>query len=168
VSYLSPGSGAEAAQLTPGQPLALQVDPAITEVRLTRPDGTQISSTRGDQITIQNGQAVYADTDALGVYVVEEFKDGELQARHRYAVNLFAANESRVEPEEELAITQASGLQAAATDDRVGRQEFWRWLAALALIVLIIEWLVYQRNGIAYLRDRWRNRGQRRGSLGTR
>ncbi len=168
IGYLSPGSGAEAAQLTPGQPLALQIDPAITEVRLTRPDGTQISSTRGEQITIQNGQAVYADTDALGIYVVEEFKDGDLQARHRYAVNLFAANESQVEPEEELAITQTSGLQSATTNERVGRQEIWRWLAALALIVLIIEWLVYQRNGIAYLRDRWRNRGQRRSPLGTR
>jgi hypothetical protein len=24
--------------------------------------------------------------------------------------------------------------------------------------VLVIEWLVYQRNGIAYLRQRWRQR----------
>lgn len=168
VGYLSPGSGAEAAQLTPNQPLALQMDPAITELRLTRPDGRQISSNNSDQITVQNGQAVYADTDALGVYTVEEFKDGELQARHRYAVNLFAANESQVEPKADIAIRQTSGLQSAATDERVGRQEFWRWLAAIALILLVIEWLVYQRNGIAYLRDRWRNRGQPRSTLGTR
>jgi hypothetical protein len=24
--------------------------------------------------------------------------------------------------------------------ERVGWQEFWRWLAALALVVLVIEW----------------------------
>jgi Ca-activated chloride channel homolog len=60
-----------------------------------------------------------------------------------------------------LLVPQVSGLAQAQTSDRVGRQEFWRWLAALALLVLVVEWLVYQRNGIAYLRERWR---QRRGA----
>lgn len=160
VSYLSPGSGAEAAQLTPSEPLALQVDPTITEVVLTRPDGTRISSRNSAEVRLQSGQVVYADTNDLGVYTVEEFQDDELVARRRYAVNLFAPNESRVEPQQRLEVPQTSGLQTAATRERVGRQEFWRWLAALALAVLLIEWIVYHRNGIAYLREQWRNRGQ--------
>lgn len=168
IGYLSPGSGVEAAQLTPGDPVALQVDPSITELILIRPDGTRISSRSGDQLRIQNGQVVYADTDMLGVYTLEEYKEGELQARHRYAVNLFAPHESQVEPQENLEIPQTSGLQTASTQERVGQQEFWRWLAAIALIFLIVEWLVYQRNGIAYLREQWRNRRQGKRAVGAR
>jgi Ca-activated chloride channel family protein len=152
VGYLAPGSGAEAAQLAPGQPLAFQVDPSITTVRVTRPDGQVVP------LEIKGGQAIYADTDALGAYVVEQLQGEKLVARQRYAVNLFSADESKIAPQAELKIQQTSGLQQATTSERVGRQEFWRWLAALALIVLVIEWLVYQRNGIAYLRQRWRQR----------
>lgn len=157
VSFLAPGSGAEAAQLTPGQPLAFQVDESIDEVRITRPDGTTVSS-RGPEVQVQGGQAIYADTDALGVYTVEEFGDGELLARHRYAVNLFAPGESRIAAQRDLSIPQVSGAQSTVSRERDGRQEFWRWVALAALIVLLAEWLVYQRNGLAYLRERWRQR----------
>jgi Ca-activated chloride channel family protein len=44
MSFLAPGTGAEAAQLLPGRPLALQIDPSIEEVRVTRPTG--VSSAR--------------------------------------------------------------------------------------------------------------------------
>ncbi|MCG8351556.1 MAG: hypothetical protein MI924_27635, partial [Chloroflexales bacterium] len=166
INFLVPGTGAEAALLAPGQPLALQVDSSITEVRVTKPDGTAVSSLT-DAVQIQNNQAVFAATDELGVYLVEEFRDGERVFSHSYAVNLFAPGESQVAPQQDLEITQASGLQTTASNERVGRQEFWRWLAALALLVLVIEWLVYQRNGLAYLRDRWRNRGQGKGTIRT-
>lgn len=152
VGYLAPGSGAEAAQLAPGQPLALQIDPSITAVRVTRPDGQVVP------LDVKAGQAIYADTDALGAYVVEQFLGDKLIARQRFAINLFSADESKIEPKNELKIQQTSGLQQATAGERVGRQEFWRWLAAIALVVLVIEWLVYQRNGIAYLRQRWRAR----------
>jgi hypothetical protein len=152
VGYLAPGSGAEAAQIAPGQPLAFQVDPSITTVRITRPDGQAVP------VEVKAGQAIYADTDALGAYVVEQFQGEKLVARQRYAVNLFSADESKIEPRAELKIQQTSGLQQATAGERVGRQEFWRWLAAAALVVLVIEWLVYQRNGIAYLRQKWRQR----------
>ncbi|MEO7909270.1 MAG: BatA and WFA domain-containing protein [Roseiflexaceae bacterium] len=152
VGYLAPGSGAEAAQLAPDQPLALQVDPSITAVRVTRPDGQVVP------LEVKDGQAIYADTDTLGAYVVEQYLAEKLIARQRFAVNLFSKEESTITPQSELKIQQTSGLQQATAGERVGRQEFWRWLAAIALVVLVIEWLVYQRNGIAYLRQRWRAR----------
>jgi hypothetical protein len=161
MSFLAPGSGAEAAQLAPGQPLALQIDEAVSEVRVTRPDGTTVSS-RGDEVQIQGGQAIYADTDPLGVYVVEEYRGSELLARHRYAVNLFAPTESQITAQRDLTIPQDSGAQSTVARERDGRQEFWRWVALAALIVLMLEWLVYQRNGLAYLRERWRQRGRPR------
>lgn len=150
IGFLEPGSGADAAQLAPDQPLAIPVEPSISAVRVTRPDGTFVTP------EIRNGQAVYADTDTIGVYTVEQFQGEKLVARQRYAVNLFAPAESAIAPKAELAVPQESGQQQATAGERVGRREFWRWLAAIALAVLVAEWLVYQRNGIAYLRQRWR------------
>lgn len=151
VSYLVPGSGADAAQLAPGQPLALPVDASITAVRITHPDGSLVTP------EARNGQVIDADTTMPGVYVVEQFQGEKLVARQRFAVNLFDPAESAIGPQAELKVPQISGLQQATTAERIGRQEFWRWLAALALVVLVVEWLVYQRNGIAFLRQRWRN-----------
>jgi archaellum component FlaG (FlaF/FlaG flagellin family) len=173
INFLAPESGSAASQLVPGEPLALRIDPAITEVRLTLPDGTQLGSAGGvlqgeAALQIQNDQVIYADTSTPGVYVLEEFREGNLEARHRYAVNLFAPDESRIAPQSDLEVPQVSGLQSAVTEERVGRQEIWRWLAALALLVLVVEWLVYQRNGIAYLRERWRARRQQKAAPRSR
>lgn len=161
VGYLAPGLGSEAAQLQPGQPLSVPVDPTISEVRVTLPDGT-VRSSLNAAVQIQGGQAIFADTNALGVYTVEELRGNAVIARQRYAVNLFAPNESRITPQRDLAILQVSGAQSTLARERDGRQEFWRWIALAALIVLLIEWLVYQRNGLAYLRERWRARASPR------
>ncbi len=155
ISYLAPGNGAEASQLLPSQPLALPVDASITEVRVTRPDGT-VASSRDGGVQIRDGQAIFIDTDTLGVYMLEALRDGEILATHRYAVNLFAPKESAITAQRDLSVPQISGAQSTITRTRDGRQEFWRWLALVALIVLVIEWLVYQRNGLVYLRQRWR------------
>ncbi|MEN9937769.1 MAG: hypothetical protein RLZZ387_4348 [Chloroflexota bacterium] len=152
VGYLAPGSGAEASQLQPDQPLVVSVDPTATEVRVIRPDGTAAPA------PIQGGQAVYVDTSEVGPYIVEQLNGEEIIGRQRFAVNLFAPDESAIAPRPELSVPQTSGLTQAVTREQVGRQELWRWLAAVALAVLVVEWLVYQRNGIAFLRDRLRRR----------
>ncbi len=157
MNFLAPGSGAEAAQLLPGQPLSRQVDEAISEVRVTRPDGRTVSSRTGE-VQIQAGQAIYADTDALGVYLVEELAGEQVVGRHRYAINLFAPAESRIAAQRDLSVPQTSGASSTVSRERDSRQEFWRWVALVALLVLVVEWLVYQRNGLAYLRERWRQR----------
>jgi hypothetical protein len=165
MNFLAPGSGAEAAQLTPGQPLSRQMDATITEVRVTRPDGRTVSS-RSGEVQIQAGQAIYADTDALGIYTVEELVGDSVVGRHRYAVNLFAPGESRIATQRDLSIPQTSGASSTVSRERDSRQEFWRLVALIALIVLLVEWLVYQRNGLAYLRERWRQRaGDRQSPL---
>jgi hypothetical protein len=149
VDYLAPGAGASSNQLAPGQSLAVQVDEKISRVLLTLPDGRQ------QELPIQNNQAIYADTDALGPYTLEEFVGDEAVARQRFAVNLFAPGESQVAPQPDVAIRQTSGLAEAVTSGREGKHELWHWLAALALALLVIEWLVYQRSGLAYLREKW-------------
>lgn len=155
MEFLAPGIGSEAGQLLPGQALALQVDEQISEVRITRPDG-QVVSSRTGAVQIQANQAIYADTTSLGVYTVEGFSAEERVSRQLFAVNLFAPDQSRILPQRDLRIAQVSGAQSTLSRERDGRQEFWRWLALAALLVLLVEWLVYQRSGISYLRERWR------------
>jgi len=150
IGYLAPGSGLEAAQIAPGQPLIVAVDPAATAVRVARPDG------RVEAAQIQGGQAIYADTNALGPYLIEQVRNNQVIEQRRFAINLFTPEESRIAPASELRVPQVSGLQQAVTREQVGRQELWRWLAAAAILVVIIEWLVYQRSGLAYLRQRFR------------
>jgi Ca-activated chloride channel homolog len=147
-SYLAPGFGADTAQIAPGQAIALPVDQQITTVRVIQPDGTIVEP------EIRNGQAIFADTTRLGPYIVEQLAGDQLLARRRYAVNLQSERESQVAPQADLTIAQVSGLQQAVTREQAGRQEFWRWIAAAALVILVIEWLVYQRGSLEALRDR--------------
>jgi Ca-activated chloride channel homolog len=146
--YLAPGQGGEAAQLPPGQPLTLPLPPDATRVTITNPDGTTA------QLTSENNQIVYADTDALGVYNIMIERDGADPLQRAVAVNLQNAAESRVEPRSQLNLFQAGGRVVATAQERVGRSELWRSLAWIALIILLIEWLVYQRSAIAWLRSK--------------
>src|SRR5919202_1717326 len=47
------------------------------------------------------------------------------------ALNLMNPAESRVEPRKQLPIFQTGGRAVAASSERSGRSELWRWLAAL-------------------------------------
>jgi hypothetical protein len=152
LNYLAPGFGADTAQVAPGQTIAIPVDPRIDRVVVRLPNGQTATP------EIRNNQALFANTDQLGPYTFELFTGQELVARRRYAINLLSAQESQVAPKTELAIAQVSGLQQAVTQEQAGRQEFWRWLAAAALVILIAEWLVYQRGALSLLRDRLRRR----------
>lgn len=154
IEYLLPVSGV---QLTTGQPIVAPVDPSIEEVRIIRPDGRVVSS-RDGQVQVQTNQTFYTNTDVPGVYTLEERRGNEVIASRHFAVNLFAPDESRIEPRRDLSIPQISGAQSTVVRERDGRQEIWRWLALVALIVLLIEWLYYQRNTLTLLRERWRRR----------
>ncbi|MEA2725389.1 MAG: hypothetical protein QOH59_3160 [Gemmatimonadales bacterium] len=150
VGYLAPGQGGSANQLQPGQPLVVPVPPDTTEVRITPPGGTTV------RVTPANGQAIFAETDQLGIYGVAIVRPDLPPIERAVAVNLMNSTESRVEPRKQLPIFQSGGRAVAATGERSGRSELWRWLAGLALALLVIEWLVYQRPALALLRDRWR------------
>ncbi len=147
--YLAPGQGGEAAALQPGQPIVVPVPPDATSVIITNPAGV------ATRLTPENNQAVYADTDALGVYTVRVERDGAQPMTRGVAVNLQNAEESRVEPRQQLNLFQSGGRVVASAQERTGRSELWRWLAWIALILLVVEWLVYQRSALAWLRERW-------------
>jgi len=150
VSYLAPGQGADAASIAPGEPLLVPVPADATSVIATDPQG------QATTLTPQNNQAIYSATDALGVYTVRIERAGAEPIERAVAVNLQDSNESQVAPQTQLPLQQAGGGAVAEAQERSARSEFWRWLAAFALAVLVIEWLVYQRSALAWLRNRLR------------
>jgi hypothetical protein len=147
LDWLAPGRAAAVPQsLAPGELLALPQSPedAAGQIVVTRPDGSQVTvpASAGP-----SGAPVIAETGQLGVYRLE-LPDGR---RLSYAVNLFAPQESRLEP--------AAGLPGAASTaaDAAGLaglalREWWRPVALLALALLFAEWLVYHRPALARVR----------------
>lgn len=110
-------------------------------VRLIRPDGSSTTLSTAD------GRLTIADTDQLGVHRLEFGAD---QPGRMYAVNLFSPQESRIAPSESLPIDSSTSAGAALRLQQ-GSREWWRWLAFAALLLLLLEWLVYHRPALSRL-----------------
>jgi hypothetical protein len=141
--WLAPGSGSDLpTQVTPGAAAAVSLPPEVETVTLTRPDGSTV------WLGPEGGRVVFADTAQLGVYRLA-WGEGEGAS---FAVNLFAPQESDLRPAETLPL---AGIEGTGEDGRPGqaRREWWRPLAWIALALLTIEWLVYQRAALARFTD---------------
>lgn len=149
VDWLAPGArGSVPQSVAPGESLTFTAPDGKTSAQVTRPDGTPV------QVTAQNGQFVFANTDQLGEYVIQFRGDDSDQAspEARFTVNLFSPQESSLEPADNLPNLSAQVEQAGGGALRAMR-EWWRPLAFLALGLLFGEWLVYHRAALARLRD---------------
>ena len=123
--------------LTIGQSLPIRPPPEATAVRVTLPDGTQRN------LTVGRETLVFADTQNPGIYTVDILKDEAVIQSAPFAVNLFSPNESDITPQ--ASITLGKNVIAPAAREEVGHREFWPWVALAALLILLIEWYVYQR-----------------------
>ena len=120
-------------ELAVGEPISIESVPAETTLTVTRPDATTVELTPDPSGTVR-----FPGTHHVGVYTVE----GPGQPKRLYAVNLLDAEESRIEPQDEI---KFSSVTIAAQDRMVQRANVPLWpllvLAALALVCL--EWLAY-------------------------
>ena len=141
VDWLLPGRIGEIPdQVTPGQVLTFTPPHEITTLTVTRPDG--IST----QLGVQEGRALFADTTQLGVYRVTWGKDQSLV----FVVNLVNPQESDILPAESLPFFDGTS-ETENSFQQQARQEWWRPLALIALILLVFEWLVYNRATLSKL-----------------
>lgn len=141
--WLAPGSGSDLpTQIAPGAAAAFSLPPDVETITLTRPDGSTA------RLEPEGGRLVFADTAQLGVYRLA-WGDGEGVS---FAVNLSAPQESDIQPAETLPL---AGIEGAGEGERPGqaRREWWRHLAWIALALLAVEWLVYQRAALTRLVD---------------
>ena len=142
MDWLLPGSVGEIpAQVSPGEAVTFSSPMGVTEITVTSPDGSDTL------LEIQNGQAIYADTNQLGVYQVTWGEDQSLF----FAANLSNIQESDIFPKEQLSVID-NDTKTQSDKTREARLEWWHPLAFLALILLTFEWLVYNRATLSNIR----------------
>lgn len=140
-AWLSPGQPFDAPDnLQPGDVVRLVPQPQTTAVQIIKPDGTLWESQLGEE------DLLFTETDQLGYYAVS-LRTGtdEWQPAGALAVNLFAPQESHIQPAAQLVLGAESVGAGGAGEENIGLLELWPYLAALALLVLLIEWWVYQQ-----------------------
>lgn len=140
IDWLAAGGAQIPVQMRPGEPIQFSPPPAVDAVMVAAPGGRSL------RLLPDNGRVLFAETRDLGLYQLSW--DGVVQAR--FAVNLFAPQESSVQPQTvaDLGAASASGARIEQS-----RQEWWRLLALLALALLLAEWMVYHRGAVGRIVD---------------
>ncbi|MBE7471692.1 MAG: hypothetical protein DPW09_40035 [Anaerolineae bacterium] len=142
LNYLSPGAGVLVPPLLGvGESVSVSVPTQVERLRLMTPDGAETL------LTPAAGRVSLPPVTQLGLYTLtSESTDGEV-ALTRFAVNFFNPLESSIAPQAELnLVTPPAETNALPASLPPAHQEWWRPLALAALILLVIEWLVYQRS----------------------
>jgi hypothetical protein len=135
INYLAPGRSFDVPDgVAPGDSVIIKPDPGVNTVAIASPSNEVYT------VRPAGGDVVFKDTQELGAYGVTLIS-GDQQAIEYFAVNLFDPAESDIRPAETIRVGQTSITSAQA--DETGWQEGWPWLAALALLMLLIEWWVY-------------------------
>lgn len=123
--------------LTVGTSLAIRPPLTADSVRVQLPDGSS------QDLLIERQAVVFADTKQTGVYTLEIVEGGAVTQAQPFTVNLFDPLESDIAPQSTITLGQTM-IEPGERED-VGQLEFWPLVALLALLILLIEWYVYQQ-----------------------
>ena len=138
LTWIEPVAPAERAAIATGAPIEVpppaagESDPVMT-VRVTTPSGAETTLERDPLRPVY-----FAATETAGLYTVQL---GD--ATRFMAANLLDKDESNIAPAE--SITLGRGVVAATEGPLHYNREYWHWLAALGLAVLVAEWWIYSR-----------------------
>lgn len=121
----------------PGQLIQLRLDTPSKRLKMKAPDGTQLEVGRG-----RTGAFSFAAQNNIGIYELSD--PAKPDATYRVPVNLFDEIESNITPIQELQMDEHVKVGASRGIQRT-RREAWKWLAMLALVVLVVEWYIYNR-----------------------
>lgn len=137
VSYLSGGARYFTTEVSsPGSLVRLRVPPTVEQVNIQPPSGPAETVRRGSDQTFS-----FSGTERAGWY--EVMAEGPVELELPFAVNLLDSRESDLTVRDQLEIGHEEIVGQRSLEP--ARLEFWRWLVVLALAVLLIEWLVYNR-----------------------
>ena len=120
----------------PDETVTIVPETGAKTVTVVRPDGSRRQLATGSIAT-------FADTDLLGVYMVEQTVSGNTD-RSWFAVNLFSDTTSQLVPVDRLALPPSKVFSTAQTNHR-GLIQVWPWIALLALVLVLAEWLAFHR-----------------------
>jgi hypothetical protein len=145
LDWFAPPTLVREGQISVGESAAFVPPSTADTLRVTLPDGT----TR-DLPVISSDDVLFADTTQTGLYRLTALADGAPIDESAFAVNLFDAGESDLTPF--ATITLGDSTFAPDTSEETGQREFWPWLALIALVVVLLEWILYhrQRGGVRF------------------
>ena len=135
VRYLgSAGAIGDQVHYAPGETKAIQLAEGVATATVTRPDGATTDLTGNAR-----GVAYFAGTEAAGLYTVA----GAVENDQQFAVNLVSALESDIQPR---SIDRLGAREVARGETiETATPEVWRWFVGAALVLLLVEWWVYNR-----------------------
>ncbi len=149
IKELGRGATAGSAEARPGGTLSTRLPAGVTQATLVLP--------RGDRVTLypsEAGQVSYGPIDEVGFYRLQwkgpagstDVVNGDTVER-AIPVNLLDASESsiRVEPQLELNVGIIQAVGAGDGDPRYSTKRLWPWLMVAALVIMMLEWFVYNR-----------------------
>jgi hypothetical protein len=116
----------------PGSPKYLRPFGDVKEITVRNPGEADTKLERGSRAEFSFG-----GTGDPGVYTATWDKE-----TRRFAVNLFDANESHIEPRPSVKI---GDVEVQAGPPRKEPRELWRWAVLAGLIFLLLAWWIYNR-----------------------
>jgi hypothetical protein len=124
----------------PDESVLISPDVHATAVRVVKPGGRSVDLAvrQGSTVAAQ----VFADTDEVGVYRVEQKVAGNTVTT-RFAVNAASSEQSSIAPLARLALSGTTG--PGRNGPAAEFSEWWPWLALGALALLGAEWVVFHR-----------------------
>jgi hypothetical protein len=137
--WLAMGGQSEAGiSYTPGQTVSVPVSGSMSRVVYAGP--TDLAA------AVENGRAILPLLTRVGLYVTPAAatgKPGVEQPWDRLGVNLLDPNESDLRVAQDLKI--GSMKTAGQLGSSVVKKEIWPWFVLAALVLLMLEWVVYTR-----------------------
>ncbi len=104
---------------------------------------TVVDPSKQKQTVRRNRQNQYEFTDTREVGIYQIFDGDELV--QQFAVNLFDSAESDNRTLPDVTVQLGHVEVTAGTSWQPTRREIWKWLVALGLVVLLLEWYIYNR-----------------------
>jgi hypothetical protein len=120
----------------PGQVKAIRPEGSPRRIDVAGPDGKERTLVHEDRDLRTDFS--YGATDRIGVYWYKW--DGKPQGS--FAVNLLDADESNIEPRPTV---QIGNERVTSGEARSQPRELWKWFAGLALLILMVEWYIYNK-----------------------
>jgi hypothetical protein len=126
----------QATAIEPGQLVTLRLSQPSEAVHVKKPSGRTVTLRPTRQNTFN-----FNESDELGIYEVQE----PTAMPRRFAVNLCNSAESDIRSRPENSIKIGYVEVAGRTQWEGARRETWRPLLLATLVVLLLEWYIYNR-----------------------
>lgn len=121
----------------------------VEEVRAILPNGST------ERLFRESRTILFTQTEQPGLYTFVGYERGAENSLAYFAVNAFSPIESDITPGSTPTTPAASTMQVVTSGSGGATQqsprEWWRTVALVALIVLMVEWLIYHRGTVVRL-----------------